>query len=118
MRSNHLPQTWRLVHLAESRRRCVYCGEAHEYLTRRPQRGYPCRPIIFPPGVATPTDKGVEVDTYVEGLEGRLGEAEEAARYRVLERRVAEAAIRCERCGVRFAVLDAYLMHACEIHYR
>jgi hypothetical protein len=118
MRLNRTPQTWRLLQLAAPYRRCVYCGDEHEYLTRRPRHGYLCCPILFPPGVAAPTAKGVEVETFVEGLEGRPGETEEAARYRMLTRRVAEMAIRCERCGERFEEIDTYLMHSCEIRYR
>ncbi len=118
MRANRVPQTWRLVRLHEPYRPCAYCGEEHEYLTRRPTRGPLCQPLLFPPGISFATSKGVEVDVAIEGLETDRGETEEAARYRALARRVTEGAIRCERCGNRFDALDAYLMHACEIHYR
>jgi hypothetical protein len=43
---------------------------------------------------------------------------EELLAYSQLAARVREDAIRCERCGERFADLEVYRQHACEVRYR
>ena len=42
----------------------------------------------------------------------------ERSRYHEVAERVRQTSIRCEGCGERFADLEAYRVHACEVHYR
>jgi hypothetical protein len=95
---------------------CKHCGETHEYLTRPSRAG--CQPVLFPPGFHAGGAHGVEVDVFSVGPGALTGVEEDDMAYRRLARRVADLAIRCERCGERFTDLDAYADHPCELHFR
>src|SRR4051812_1325913 len=105
--------TWRMLRLTNwMSQRCQYCGERHEYLTRQ-GRVRICRPVIFPPGFFAGGAQGDEVEVFNAGLIPLPGTEEDDTAYQRLARRVAELAIRCERCGERFTDLGAYADHPC-----
>ena len=118
MWSRNAPPTWRLLRLSwAAGRHCATCGHRHEFLVRATLAG-PCRPVLFPPGIAAPRGVGDEVETFVSGLDPTTTAGAEDPRYEEAARRVREAAIRCERCGERFEDLDVYRRHPCELRYR
>ena len=60
--------TWRMLRLTgQAVTRCMHCGVAHEYLTRRSRQGI-CQPVIFPPGFVPGGAQGVEVEVFNAGL--------------------------------------------------
>jgi hypothetical protein len=113
-----VPQTWRLLAL---RRKtglpCAACGQVHHYLTRVSTVG-DCLPVLFPPGMPTPGTIGVEVELYLAGPADDSAAPGEQSRYHQVAERVRTTSIRCEGCGERFADLEAYRVHACEVVYR
>ena len=110
--------TWRMLRLTNwLSQRCQHCGERHEYLTRQ-GRARSCQPVIFPPGFVAGHAQGVEVEDFNVGPLPLPGTEDDDRAYQVVARRVAESAIRCERCGERFTDLGAYADHPCDLHYR
>jgi hypothetical protein len=77
-----------------------------------------CLPVLFPPGTTTPGTVGVEVELFLVGPAEDDAAPGEGSRYLQVAERVRRASIRCEGCGERFADLEAYRMHACEVVYR
>ena len=113
-----VPQTWRLVQLTRaSFLPCAACGKVHRYLTRVSTVG-DCMPVLFPPGVPTPGNIGLEVEAYLAGPADDAASPGERSRYHEVAERVRRTSIRCERCGERFADLEAYRVHECEVRYR
>ena len=113
-----VPQTWRLLHLTKlSYLPCAACGQVHRYLTRVSTAG-DCMPVLFPPGVGTPGNIGLEVEACLAGADDDVASPGERSRYHEVAERVRQTSIRCERCGERFADLEAYRVHACEVQYR
>jgi len=117
MPTHRVPQTWRLLHLSRtSGLPCAACGQVHRYLTRMTTLG-DCMPVLFPPGMPAPGNVGDEVELFLVGPveEDTPGEP---SRYHQVAERVRKSSIRCEGCGERFADLEAYRVHACEVRYR
>ena len=112
------PRTWRLLHLSRaSAVPCPACGQVHHYLVRVSVVG-DCTPVLFPPGLPVPRHLGVEVDLYLAGPTDDAASPGEGSRYHEVAERVRTTSIRCEGCGERFADLEAYRVHACEVRYR
>ena len=112
------PRTWRLLHLTKlSYLPCAACGQVHRYLTRVSTVG-DCMPVLFPPGMPAPGNVGVEVELFLLGPVEDEPSPGEPSRYHEVAARVHRTSIRCERCGERFTDLEAYRVHACEVHYR
>ncbi len=112
------PPTWRLVELFHaSTRPCSACGQIHRYLMMRTPIG-DCMPVLFPPGIPTPRNAGMEVELHVVGPTDRPPGATERSRYEQVAERVRATSIRCEGCGERFEELEDYRVHACEVRYR
>jgi hypothetical protein len=112
------PRTWRLLHLTKlSYLPCAACGQVHRYLTRVSTVG-DCMPVLFPPGISVPSNIGIEVATYLAGPTDDAPIPGERSRFHEVAERVRTTSIRCEGCGERFADLEAYRVHACEVRYR
>jgi hypothetical protein len=112
------PLTWRLLRLSKaSYLPCAACGQVHRYLTRVSTVG-DCMPVLFPPGMPTPGNVGLEVKLFLLGPVEDEATPGEGSRYHEVAERVRRASIRCEGCGERFADLEAYRVHACEVRYR
>jgi hypothetical protein len=112
------PQTWRLLQLTKGPAiPCPACGQVHRYLMKLATVGG-CLPVLFPPGVAVPPHAGQEVDLYLAGSADDAPIPGERSRYHEVAERVRRSSIRCEGCGARFADLEAYRVHACEVVYR
>lgn len=100
-------QTWRMLRLTRwATQPCKYCGQEHEYLAR-PTRGQTCQPVIFPPGMHAGGAQGVEGEVFNVGPMELPGMEDHDTAYQLVSRRVAEMAIRCERCGAHFTDLGA-----------
>jgi hypothetical protein len=119
MPTRRMPQTWRLLRLSKtSYLPCAACGRVHHYLTRVSTVG-DCMPVLFPPGMPAPGNVGVEVELFLLGpVEDDAPSPGERSHYYEVAERVRRSSVRCEGCGERFTDLEAYRVHACEVHYR
>ena len=112
------PPTWRLLELlTPSGLPCAACGQVHRYLMRMTPVG-DCLPVLFPPGVPTPRNIGVEIDAHLAEPTERTTAHDASSRYQQVAERVRHTSIRCEGCGARFEELEAYRVHPCEVRYR
>jgi hypothetical protein len=77
-----------------------------------------CLPMLFPPGVPTPRNIGVEIDAHLAEPAERSSAHDARSRYQQVAERVRHTSIRCEGCGERFEELEIYRVHVCAVVYR